>query len=35
MKRLAIRNYDAHVDVSDGTRQGWPSDHRPVLVELG
>jgi len=29
------QEYDAHMDVNDGTRQGWPSDHRPVLVEFG
>lgn len=36
MRNAAVchQEYDAHVDLSNGTRQGRPSDHRPVLVEI-
>jgi hypothetical protein len=28
------QEYDTHLDPNDATRQGRPSDYRPVVVEL-
>lgn len=31
---ICHQEYDPQVDPNDATRQGRPSDHRPMLVEL-